>query len=376
MNTTNEYLKQLKCSGCGQNITDFDRNADFVVCPYCKAKSVNPFKNQNNNSSTEVTDGSQPSLIFPFQTTIDDFSDQIIAYLVKTNDVPLDIFQQLSFDNIMKLYVPYFNYQGNFNSSWQCEVPYKVGSGQDQKTEYRPHSGFTTGNFKVLCPAWTNTASNDEDNTLPGEIIRFIENDDVVKGFKDQNAALFNSSMVQNSDNEDEPKFKVMKVNKDPRLTWNTEGTKVVEKIAKNRAEEQAPSGYRNLRASTNSNLDFSYQQKSESVLVPFWYTQYSYGEQQYFFVSSGVNKNLKDMSHPVDDSLHKRNSIFGFSIFGLVILAVILGFAVNWYVAIAPLVIAGVLFFINYRFNSTNKEARIAAARSVFGDLEILNKL
>ena len=81
-------------------------------------------------------------------------------------------------------------------------------------------------------------------------------------------------------------------------------------------------------------------------------------------------------MSHPVDDSLHKRNSIFGFSIFGLVILAVILGFAVNWYVAIAPLVIAGVLFFINYRFNSTNKEARIAAARSVFGDLEILNKL
>ena len=356
MSTNQEYLKELKCSGCGQSITNFDKNSDTVVCPFCKKEFLNPFKQQLQNAAAggAVTSGNsnEPNLIYPFQTNVEDFSDQIITNLITTNDVPLDIFQQLSFDRIERLYVPYFSYQGSYYSSWNCEVPRKVGSGQDQRTEYYPHSGFTNGNFRV------------------------IENDDVMKEFKEINGSLFESSMVQDSSNPDDPKFRVMKINKDARSTWNNEGQRVVERIAENKAGDQAPSGKRNLRCSTSVELDQSYRDRSESVLVPFWYTQYSYGDQQFFFVSSGVNKNLKDWTHPIDDAMHKRGNLFMFGMIALVIIALVLGFTAGWVYTIIPAVIGVVAAVINGRINSGNKAQRIAAARAVFGDLEILNKL
>ena len=340
MSTNQEYLKELKCSGCGQSITNFDKNSDTVVCPFCKKEFLNPFKQQLQNAAAggAVTSGNsnEPNLIYPFQTNVEDFSDQIITNLITTNDVPLDIFQQLSFDRIERLYVPYFSYQGSYYSSWNCEVPRKVGSGQDQRTEYYPHSGFTNGNFRVLCPAWANTPGSDE-NSLPSELTRFIENDDVMKEFKEINGSLF---------------------------------------IAENKAGDQAPSGKRNLRCSTSVELDQSYRDRSESVLVPFWYTQYSYGDQQFFFVSSGVNKNLKDWTHPIDDAMHKRGNLFMFGMIALVIIALVLGFTAGWVYTIIPAVIGVVAAVINGRINSGNKAQRIAAARAVFGDLEILNKL
>ena len=146
--------------------------------------------------------------------------------------------------------------------------------------------------------------------------------------------------------------------------------------IAENKAGDQAPSGKRNLRCSTSVELDQSYRDRSESVLVPFWYTQYSYGDQQFFFVSSGVNKNLKDWTHPIDDAMHKRGNLFMFGMIALVIIALVLGFTAGWVYTIIPAVIGVVAAVINGRINSGNKAQRIAAARAVFGDLEILNKL
>ena len=382
MSTNQEYLKELKCSGCGQSITNFDKNSDTVVCPFCKKEFLNPFKQQLQNAAAggAVTSGNsnEPNLIYPFQTNVEDFSDQIITNLITTNDVPLDIFQQLSFDRIERLYVPYFSYQGSYYSSWNCEVPRKVGSGQDQRTEYYPHSGFTNGNFRVLCPAWANTPGSDE-NSLPSELTRFIENDDVMKEFKEINGSLFESSMVQDSSNPDDPKFRVMKINKDARSTWNNEGQRVVERIAENKAGDQAPSGKRNLRCSTSVELDQSYRDRSESVLVPFWYTQYSYGDQQFFFVSSGVNKNLKDWTHPIDDAMHKRGNLFMFGMIALVIIAlaiIIFADSNSKLYAIIPAVIGVVAAVINSRINSSNKAQRIAAARAEYGDLDILNRL
>ena len=337
MSTNQEYLKELKCSGCGQSITNFDKNSDTVVCPFCKKEFLNPFKQQLQNAAAggAVTSGNsnEPNLIYPFQTNVEDFSDQIITNLITTNDVPLDIFQQLSFDRIERLYVPYFSYQGSYYSSWNCEVPRKVGSGQDQRTEYYPHSGFTNGNFRVLCPAWANTPGSDE-NSLPSELTRFIENDDVMKEFKEINGSLFESSMVQDSSNPDDPKFRVMKINKDARSTWNNEGQRVVERIAENKAGDQAPSGKRNLRCSTSVELDQSYRDRS------------------------------------------KRGNLFMFGMIALVIIALVLGFTAGWVYTIIPAVIGVVAAVINGRINSGNKAQRIAAARAVFGDLEILNKL
>ena len=64
------------------------------------------------------------------------------------------------------------------------------------------------------------------------------------------------------------------------------------------------------------------------------------------------------------------------FGMIALVIIALVLGFTAGWVYTIIPAVIGVVAAVINGRINSGNKAQRIAAARAVFGDLEILNKL
>lgn len=373
MSRNEEFLKELKCSGCGQSITDFDRNADTVTCPFCKKKFLNPFKNSESSSEKEFYErkSGNSTFIIPFKEDVESFSDQIISHLTTTNDVPLDIFNQLSFDRIEKLYVPYFTYQGNFYCSWNCEVPIKSGS----NTEYRHHSGNTNGNFKILISAWGN-ASDSEENRLPSGIAQFIDNFAVNNEIGNQNGAVFEPSMVQNSDDQNEPKFKVLNANQDSRSLWNSYGQTIAGRIAENRAREIAPEGFRKLKCSTSVELDPRFLDKSETVLVPFWFTQYSYCNQQFYFVSSGVNKNTNDWTHPVDPALKTMEERFGLGIGASLILAVIVFFASSWAWATIPLGLALTLFIINLNINNKNKEQRKIAARAVFGDQEILNKL
>ena len=60
-------LKQMKCPGCGYNITSFKPFEATVECPYCHEKSLNPF----------VVDKviRQPEKIIPFNSTQDDFGN-------------------------------------------------------------------------------------------------------------------------------------------------------------------------------------------------------------------------------------------------------------------------------------------------------------
>lgn len=255
-------LKQMKCPGCGYNITSFKPFEATVECPYCHEKSLNPF----------VVDKviRQPEKIIPFNSTQDDFGNSLVSTLIDDDFVPANVFDSLSFDDVVKTYVPMYQYQGKYSSDWDGYIR-KSKTKKDGKKEYYdvPVDGHAKGNFNVFASAYDGDDIPSELNTFINEVE--FDRGDILPFSYDYLGLDSDKSILTYELNYDEDR------------AWAEIGEDKVYDLA----EEEIKAKHCNVR---DISVSTDYEIKNQIYLMsPFWFVYYQVKNRKYHFTMDGI---------------------------------------------------------------------------------------
>ena len=288
-------LQQVKCPSCGRVITSFSPFQAEVECPYCHNKAFNPLITAKKIPV--------PERIIPFKTTQEDFEQHMVAALADTDFVPVDIFEHIQPDNVVKAYLPMYLYEGKYQASWNCQVGYQtqeVGKStfSDEVkvktvTKYHPANGVSNGLFSFMCLAY-------EGNEIPEELKNFAMRFPYsVQDSKEYSPALLNLDTDKD--------LQTLALNADSDLVWNKWGQTLVDQLASESASEQL-----NGQNIKDFRCTSSYDLKTEGrfVMAPFWFVYYTYKGNQYYFLMDGLGVN-HNYSNPEDEDQLKKAKMF-----------------------------------------------------------------
>lgn len=269
-------LQQVICPSCKRPINTFNPNNLMAKCPYCNSKLVNPLVKPKAMAF--------PDRIIQFKTREEDFEKVMVTALVNQNYVPTDIFDIITADKVIQVYLPMFLFEGTYNASWACEYA-EQGQRVDVSrnwqgdktlktknvTNWRPQNGNAAGNFALLCLAH-------EGNDVPEELRNFTR----LFPYDVMMSKEFEPNLIDANDNN----LMVVERNSDAQLVWQKYGKQMVEDTARNAAYNQlGGQQIRNFRATTSHNIT----NMGKLVLVPFWFVYYKYNNKQYHFLMDGI---------------------------------------------------------------------------------------
>ena len=336
-------LQQFKCPSCGQNITQLTPFKASVECPYCHQVSLNPLI---VNKSMRL-----PERVIPFTVTQDDFGEQIIEALVDEKNLPLDLFNQITFDSLIKAYLPMYEYSGNFEATWSCDERYAVEKQRMRNNQvetykeykYRPAHGDAYGNFSILCLAYSG-----ED--VPQEL------QDFASAIDNPGASSYEYDPSLMGLDEDQ-QIITLEMNLDPRKIWSTFGRQYVEQKAAEECGRQAPSDRKNLRTSAKIDLTAD----GVYTMVPFWFVYFFYNQERWHFITEGSGS-CQYLSAPQSNAIK-------FTRWGIAALFLILAAAALFLMSdiITAAVFAGCAWRGTKVYDFINKKKRIAAACRAF---------
>lgn len=349
-------LQQFICPSCKQSITSFSVFDEKVECPFCHTVGYNP--------SIIAKKTPAPEQIIIFQTSEKDFEKALINNLINRDYIPIDVFQCIGTDKVVKAYLPMFLYEGKFHSSWTCKMPAnEVRATSDGKSENRTvmklQMGVSEGNFSFLCLAHE---AKDIPEELHNFTMQFPYNAIMSKDFEYK---------LLNLDSGDKPM--TLEPDTSAELVWNKYGDSYVNQLAEDRAKKQlGKNDYQDFNATSSYQID----RKGRLVMAPFWFVYYTYNNERHYFIMDGIGEN-HSMSTPIDNeevafvkSKEKLKIIVDFSC----ILVVLIWFVFDFTTA---LVFLGLWFAAKYFINrklddeiknrlDASKTAREAGARSL----------
>ena len=262
-------LKQVICPACNKAITTFDANRLMTECPQCHSKLVNPLVKPKKMAF--------PDRIIPFKTKEEDFEKVMTTALVNQTYVPTDIFDIITADKVVQVYLPMYLYEGTYNASWACEyaeqgqqvnISRNLSGDKTLKTKtvtnWRPMNGNASGNFTRL---------------FPYDVMMSKE---------------FEPSMIDVKDDN----LMTVERNADAQLVWQKNGKQMVDDTARNAAYNQLGNqDIRNFRATSSYNLT----NVGKFVLVPFWFVYYNYNDSKYHFLMDGIGARTS-YNYPVNE--------------------------------------------------------------------------
>ena len=272
-------FQQVICPSCKRPINTFNPNKLMAECPYCHSKLINPL--------VKPKDIPMPSRIIPFSTTEKNFEKELVEALVKEDYVPTDIFEAISVNSVMQIYVPLFVYEGTYNASWNCQSAVEI---DEKNTQWFPQSGMVTGDFSFLLLA-------NESEDIPKELSEFTRS----SSYDVTMSEAFEPDMIDYDDDN----LMILECNTDAKILWEKYGKGRVNSRAKAKAMSQTNGQKtRNFNVSSSFNLTSS---MGEFVLVPFWFVYYKYGDKQYHALMEGYAKMLGaghqvTCTYPIDE--------------------------------------------------------------------------
>lgn len=350
----NLKLQQFRCPSCDQNITQLTPFKASIECPYCHQVSLNPL----------VVDKSilVPQRVIPFSVSKDEFGEQIIEALVDEDNLPLDLFDQITFGSVIKAFLPMYEYAGTFEGTWNCEEGYQVERKKRQgnstvtvrETRYRPASGNAYGNFSILALAYSG-------NDIPPEFERYaavIPNDG-------ENSYPFDPELMGlNSDEQ----IVTLEMNLDPRHVWADQGDDYVAKLAHQACLKQAPKNHRKFRDSYRVDVE----DEGIYTMVPFWFVYFYYEGKSWNFMTEGSGS-WNHLSAPQSAKIPLiRWSIVGF----FVIIGFVLSQIQELNLGLGGLAIGVIGALLGYfGYNLFNRVKRIAGACRAFPESNFAKK-
>lgn len=344
-------LQQVICPSCKQVITSFSPFQAEVECPYCHNKAFNPLI-----SAKKVP---IPERLITFRTSEKDFEKSMINNLVERDYVPIDIFQCIKPENVIKAYLPMFLYEGTYQSSWSCKMAIETtevraslsGNSLNNKKvkKFIPHTGATQGNFSFLCLAY-------EGDDIPKELKEFSKQYKYnVMASQEYDPALLGL------ESGEQPLTLALDTDSD--LTWNKYGEALVNDIATQSAREQLSGNeIQDFRASNSYHLNHN----GRYILVPFWFVYYTYNSSKHYFIMDGLGDKTS-MTAPINQEevnfVNKKNTIILIHAC-LCILTLFVFFAFNFYWASIYLIVWFISMIIVFNLMNGQIKNRLDASR------------
>ena len=228
----------------------------------------------------------QPEKIVKFTSSKSDFCNLLISNLIDEQFVVSKTFESLVLKDIVKAYVPIYQYQGDYQSNWNRSYLVSKYTPESKLTptgtlmsknelvmeksdfEIDSQDGIDKGNFSI-------TVSGYRGENIPSELNIFISN------------AKFDSALIE-SFSEDKLKsdtsVQVYASNCDEKKVWEDIGKQKLNDHVKEKIEK-------NFKRSCINSLETEANINSIAcLLAPFWFVNYVFDGKKYFFTMDGTS--------------------------------------------------------------------------------------
>ena len=143
------------CTKCGANL-QFDPETQATICPGCGHRTEAPAK--------EIS--IKPNTIVPFTVSKQKFQEAMLDWLASSPNSPSDIFDEIGFESVEAVYLPFKHIVLHVTGNWNASVGYdeekkKLVSYSNGKAEYKtvketrwePFASTIDRDFHFLLPA-------------------------------------------------------------------------------------------------------------------------------------------------------------------------------------------------------------------------------
>lgn len=324
---------QIECPVCGVMI-EVDNNSGLKIeCPNCHEVVVNKYarekhENKRNNSRGKISsskskrintqsssnytiigdndyvnhstgnDGYAIDVMAVSKFDEDGVKNELINSLVDKDYVPLDIFEELNIESVRKYYIPYQLFEGVYQAPWNAVYQWDeyvdyVENYERKKMrqkQYGESNGIANGKFSYFCLTC-------EGDNVPPKLLKQAQ----------KRSSILEEVIPYSSEIEIDKNVVVVMPNSNFEKNWKSVVSKEVLAKGKKDAEEQARSNEDGtfLKAIgtgvslQNFNYQVNYNLTSlQTIMIPFWYVDYSYKNSNYLFIMDGRGK-LKELEAP-----------------------------------------------------------------------------
>ena len=268
-------LQQVKCPSCKRVISSFSPFQAEVECPYCHNKAFNPLI-----TAKKVP---VPDLIVPISFSEDYFKKEMIKELIETDFVPTNIFEHITTDRIVKVYLPMYLFNGRQATHYCWHFKIETGNGKIEKDE----DGELSGYFSFMSLAY-------DGDEIPKELADFARYIDAPLSTK-----KYDPELLGLTGRGDDPI--TLPLNNDKEIVWHKHAIKqLAKKVNKSIKRERRPDGE---IVSCHIDDPAISCQSSRYILFPCWFTTYSYKDKKYWFIIDGTGRK-KYITNPVNKKL------------------------------------------------------------------------
>lgn len=323
---------QIECPVCGVMIEVDDNSGLKIECPNCHEMVVNNYAREklenkrkttrkqpnqskvnskksqhssdytiigdnNYKNSSTGNDGFAIDAVSESKYEEDGVKKELINALVEKDYVPSDIFDGLNIEMIRKYYLPYQLFEGTYQAPWHAIYQWNeyvdyVENGERKtmrQKQYGESNGIANGKFSYLCLA----CSGDD---IPSKLLKEAKKKSSIQG----------KVISYSPDIEDDMNIVVMP-NSNFEVNWKNKVSKDVLSKGKENAEKQARSNeagsFMKAIGSGASLQNFNFQVNYDlallqTILIPFWYVDYTYKNAHYLFIMDGGGK-FKELEAP-----------------------------------------------------------------------------
>ena len=382
---------QIECPVCGVMIEVDDNSGLKIECPNCHEMVTNNYARKNLENKREATrkqlnssetkswesqhssndmnledndyknfstgnDGLAIDAVSESKYDEDGIKKELVNALVEKDFVPSDIFEKINIEMVRKYYLPYQLFEGIYQVPWNtaCQWNENYVENGEKKTIRQNRNGesngIAEGQFSYLCLV----CSEDD---IPPKIFEKAQ----------KKSSVLEKVVPYSSDIEDNCNNIVVMPNSNFETNWTNKVSKEVFAKIKEDAEKQAHSNETsaNVNATgTGDSLKNFNIKKLQTILIPFWYIDYTYQDTHYWFILDErgesqeleAPQNAEEMAIIEENEKKKTGCVTAGIVLLLFALSVILGWIYGSWLVFFGLAAISVMVFCW----SINKEIKV----------------
>lgn len=282
-------LKKIGCSNCGAELI-FDPGTQMTNCNFCGSK----FEiEQAKDEEIALPDG-----ILPFKVDKKKYEQSVMAWLSEGDYTPDDILNSTIFESVNGVYLPMWFYKGRYSGNWSAssgynrtEEYYEYSSSQKRNvrktrtvTDWRPSSGQCAGEFSILAFAGAGKG---------------IQTDVAVYA----HGTSFSRGDLKPYDPKFTMGFNLIEYTVDEHDTWDALGKIQADALVEAQSKARIPGDkYKDFY------VDALFDKENPlRTYVPFWITNYQYGEKEFHVYMDGTSTSRIQGFRPEDASRKKE---------------------------------------------------------------------
>lgn len=269
----------LRCPACNAPFPSGSSNKREIRCPYCGQVTYNNFAVRNPDSINMI------NVVLP-GCTDDDVKRFFIEELVRTDYVPVDIFDSFSIKDIRHNMYPVYLFNVNWSANWSAVFSHQI-SHQEPTYDYNGKRTGTQTVFETEYRDANGTSAGDSRVALSGLMEGFPNQSEICESYSwstviDPEFPEIEAKDISEVESENLNSWKLIEPNLSSEEAWKNGGKDVIEADV----DRQVTRDSRSMSAGwivDSHHYTYRYSEgKGQCVLLPIWEADYQYANKEY----------------------------------------------------------------------------------------------